>query len=489
VSKFLVKGCEGLCGNVRISGSKNATMPVLIACLLLDDSFCNKICFKNISFCDDISIVLQILRSLGVNFKIDYKDEGLMHFCKYNTVNNISNDITTLENASLIRTSIIFMGPLLAISGGAKIPIPGGCKIGDRKIDIHIEIAQMMGCDVVCEDEYIQLKCKNSTLNAVNTRLRLPSVGASHNAIMMASLANGVSVIQNISIEPEVIHLIHFLQFCGADIIFDKTNKQVTINGTGGKLLGLKNQNFKEFDFDISRKASELNLLSGDSLQNLLKFSTQKNTNLFCFVSDRIEAATFAIAAGITKSSLTLNNCVISLFEGMIEDFKKVGIKLTQIEDNSVLAELYDKNSIYSSDIIADVFPNFPTDCQPQIMALLCIANKSNKESGKNFSQITENIFEKRFSHVEHLNKMGANIAIDTNNAIINQVSNFNSIDVDVYGGDLRSCASLVLAAIARPKDSETIVQNIEQLDRGYEFFEKKLNACGANIKRISDQN
>jgi len=445
MTEFIVEGGCKLSGEVRVSGSKNSSMPVLIASILLNQaSLAGNITLANVPFCDDVCTVIKILREIGVSFNIEYQNgESLLHFTQ-GSGGRIVPNIYNINFASLIRTSIIFMGPLLAVCGEAKIPMPGGCRIGERKIDIHLEMAEKMGAELFYGDDFIELKAPNG-LNAINTTLRFASVGASHNIIMMCCLANGTSTIQNISIEPEVVCLVEFLQFCGANIALNKSTQTITIVGTEGKQLSSKPSADKTFTI----------------------------------YSDRIEAGTFVIASAITNSPITLTNCPINLFDSMLSTFANIGIALTKLSETSVFVKLID-GSINACNVKTDIFPAFPTDMQAQVASLLCLANKGN------VSTIVENIFESRFSHVMELAKIGANVAVENNTCIIKPVQQFNNqAGIALQGNDLRACAGLIIATMMRGRGVKTIVKNIIQLDRGYEFFEKKLNKLGANIKRV----
>jgi UDP-N-acetylglucosamine 1-carboxyvinyltransferase len=326
-----------------------------------------------------------------------------------------------------MRASVLVLGPLLARKREATVSLPGGCAIGARPIDIHIEALQRLGAEFSLEQGYI--KCKASK-GLIGCELDLPkiSVGASENIIMAACLAKGESKIKNIAIEPEVIDLVDCLKSMGANIELTD-NRTILIQGV----------------------------------------DEMKGTS-HTIIPDRIEALTYVIAGALNAENLLIKDINISHIQNVLDSLVKLNIAM-EIKDNEISVK---KTSIEEGiELDTEEFPGFPTDLQAQMMVLMSL--------GKKKSIIKENIFENRFMHVPELNRMGGNIEISGKKAIIHPCDGF--LGAQVMATDLRASVSLVLAGLVA--DGETTLNRIYHLDRGYENIEKKLQACGADIKRI----
>ena len=412
-----ISGQGKLQGNIEISGAKNSALVLLAASLLTNE----KIILENVPWLTDIEKMRNILKNLGVNL-----------VNKNNQLEIDSRDITIkelpFELVNGLRASFFCIGALLAKFGEVKIPLPGGCDIGLRPIDEHINGLKALGAEIIIEEGIVKAKLKGERkkLYGTNIKLTCPSVGATETLIMAASLAQGRTVIQNAAREPEVQDLCQMLKKMGAKI-YDSGKETIIIDGV-----------------------------------NELHGCTHK------VIPDRIEAGTFLIAAAATSSSITISPVIPNHLEAVINKLREVG-SLIMIRDNSITIQ---GKAIKAVDIETAPFPGFPTDLQAPFTALMTIANGESK--------ITETIFENRMNHIHLLNKMGACIKLDQNTAHIKGVQNLNGMDL--VGSDLRSSAALIIAAIMAKSTSR--IFGLEHLDRGYENFESKLSRLGIEIKR-----
>ena len=419
MESIVIKGGRPLSGNINISGSKNAVLPIMASCILTDE----ELFLDNIPNLEDIVTMLKVLNSLGVKADISS--------FKYNKISlQYEESDTAIAEYDLVRkmrASVLILGPLLARKREASVSLPGGCAIGARPIDIHIKALQKLGAEFSLDRGYVNCKALKGLIGA---KVLLPkiSVGASENIIMAASLAKGESEIANIAIEPEVIDLITCLKSMGSEIEFVGERK-IFIQG-----------------------------------KEQLHGTTHK------IIPDRIEAGTYMIAGALIGNDLNINNVNLEHIKNVINIFSSLGVKLN-ISDNSI--NVSKANLDTAIDLNTAEFPGFPTDLQAQIMVLLSMSKKT--------SYIKENIFENRFMHVPELNRMGAQIEIEGNKSIVNPCSQF--LGAPVMATDLRASVSLVLAALIAK--GETTINRIYHIDRGYVSIEKKLESCGANIKRI----
>ncbi|MBO8136628.1 MAG: UDP-N-acetylglucosamine 1-carboxyvinyltransferase [Desulfotomaculum sp.] len=415
--KFLVVGGSSLKGTVKVNGSKNASLPILAGTLLC----AGKVTINNVPKLQDIKNMKDVLIYLGAQVK----DEGrkLVVDC----INVQSLEISE-ELMRRMRASNLVLGPLLARFGNVKISYPGGCNIGSRPMNLHLKGLKAMGAEIKEKYGYITARVP-SRLKGAEIHLDVPSVGATENLMMAATLAEGVTLIRNAAKEPEIVDLQKFLNAMGAQI-----------KGAGSDTLEIKG---------VSR------------------LEPAEHT----VIPDRIEAGTYMVAAAITKGDVTVTNVISSHLDPIIAKLKEAGVKVT-VNKNSVRVEGADR--LKAVDIKTMPYPGFPTDMQPQMMALLTVADGT--------SVITETIFENRFKHVPELRRMGADIHLEGNTAIVRGVPSLSGAFVEV--SDLRAGAALVLAAMVA--EDGTVINNIEHIDRGYERMEKKYNALGARIIRIS---
>ena len=419
MQKLEVLGGKKLRGQIEISGSKNASLPILAATILSD----KKIYLSNLPRVKDIETMINLLKSIGSNIKINndkkslsiINNKKLKFFAPYNLVKTM-------------RAGILVLGPMLARFHKAKISLPGGCSIGTRPIDIHLNCLSKLGAKYKISNGYVYASANNGLVGA---RIKFPkiSVGATENLIIAASMAKGTSILSNCAIEPEIKDLVNFLNKIGAKIKW--------IGKRTVKIFGVKK--FKENKYQI--------------------------------MPDRIEAGTYMIAAAITEGKILINGIDSKLIKTEIELLKKIGVKVF-IFKNKI--KVIGNNNIKNTIIKTAPYPGFPTDLQAQIMVLLCKAN--------GLSIISEEIFENRFMHCGELNRMGAKITIKGSKAYIS--GNIKLKSAELMATDLRASVCLILAAlIAKGKST---INRIYHLDRGYESIEKKLRKVGAKIKRKS---
>ena len=412
-------GGRPLNGQIKISGAKNAALPLMACGLLIDKG---NLEIDSMPSLADTKFMCILLESLGIKAKIInniayFSGDPSQHVAKYDIVRKM-------------RASILVLGPLLARVGIAKVSLPGGCSIGTRPVDLHIQALERMGATINLINGYIEAKAPRNGLQGAEIKFPKISVGATENIIMAASLANGRTKIFNAAKEPEIIDLANCLNSMGAQI-----------NGAG---------------------TSEIIIDGVESLNGC------KHT----VIPDRIEAGSFAIAAAITGGELELINCeplhLLSLSEYLI----KAGVNWKNTDKTITISSNGNLNPV---SITTSEYPGFPTDLQAQFMTLMSIANGNSK--------IVETIFENRFMHVPELARMGANINLDGRTANISGVQNLNG--ARLMATDLRASISLIIAAL-RAK-GESVISRIYHLDRGYEKIEQKLINCGADIERIRE--
>lgn len=419
MEKIVITGGEPLSGNITIGGSKNAVLPIMATCILTDEA----VHLTNVPNLQDIQTMVKVLESLGVKADISNLNQNQLTVC----YENIDKNIAEYDLVRKMRASVLILGPLLARKKEASVSLPGGCAIGARPIDIHIDALKKLGAEFVLDGGYVNCKAPKG-LKGNKIDLKKISVGASENIIMAASLASGESEINNIAIEPEVIDLIKCLKSMGSEIDFVGDRKIL--------IQGKKN-------------------LKGTSHH---------------VIPDRIEAGTYMIAGALIGNNLKIQNIELDHMQNILNVFEELEIDFKLNKDSVSLSK---------SDIEVGVnlqtkeYPGFPTDLQAQIMVLL---SKSNKQSS-----IIENIFENRFMHVPELNRMGTQISIEGNKSIISPSSEL--IGAPVMATDLRASVSLVLAGLI--SKGETTINRIYHIDRGYEEIEKKISQCGGNIRRI----
>jgi UDP-N-acetylglucosamine 1-carboxyvinyltransferase len=418
MQKLLINGGKKLKGVIKISGSKNSTLPILAATILNN----NLSELHNVPFVKDVDTMVNLLRSLGSDVKIEKSKETLR-------IKN-KTELKTFASYNLLKTmraGVLVLGPLLTKYGRAKVSLPGGCAIGARPVDVHLKGLKKLGAKFKIKNGYILASAKNGLIGK-KIRLEKISVGATENLIMAACLAKGKTIIENAAREPEIKDLISFLNSMGCSISW-KGPRKIQIVGK----KNLKNTKYK-------------------------------------IMFDRIEAGTYIIASAITRGNVLIKNINPDVIRNEIKTFKKIGIRMIELK-NSI--KILPSKKFKNIKIKTEPYPGFPTDLQAQTMVLMCLAD--------GVSKITENIFENRFMHVPELNRMGANISVNSNSARIRGVKSLRS--AELMATDLRASVSLVLAALL--SKGLTKISRIYHLDRGYLNLEKKLSNCGAIIKRV----
>jgi UDP-N-acetylglucosamine 1-carboxyvinyltransferase len=418
MDKFLIKGQKKLSGSIGVSTAKNATLPIMAATLLTEQPCV----IRHVPLVHDVRTMMKLLQMLGKQATLDGDTLKLSDGKKLNPE-------APYEIVKQMRASYYALGPLLARERRAKVSLPGGCAIGPRPVDLHIKGMKALGAEVEIEHGYIKARTKRLT----GTEMLLEgshgsSVGATANVMMAATLAKGRTVIRGAAVEPEIVDLAEFLNALGARITGAGT-LTVTIDG--------------------------VNELQGAEFQP---------------IPDRIEAGTLALAGAVTRSSIELTNCRPEHMTALLEKLHETGCSF---ETGKSTLKINGGPEIRPVDIATAPYPGFPTDCQAQFMALLCLA------AGR--SVITEHIFEGRYLHALELARMGARIDIDGNRAIVQGVKRLSG--APVMASDIRASASLVLAGLAA--EGETEISRIYHLDRGYVRLEEKLSRLGADVVRI----
>ena len=418
MQKLIIKGKKELIGKISISGSKNASLPILAASILA-----NKVKLTNIPLVKDIFTMVELLNFIGLDTKFLRKQNIL-------EIQNKEKKITTLAPYKLVKTmraGVLVLGSLLTKYGKAKVSLPGGCAIGTRPVDLHLFALKKMGAKIKIKNGYIIAESKNGLKGTV---IKFPSVsvGATENALLAAYGAKGKTVLKNCAIEPEVRDLILFLKKLGGKI-------QIS-----GRTLIIE--------------------------ETKIKKQSANHEVIF----DRIEAGTYMIASALIGKKVIIDKIDPKIIKNEINILKKMGIKINKNKRSVVLQKNIKLKKI---NIITRPYPGFPTDLQAQLMVLMTQAN--------GLSKISENIFENRFMHVPELRRMGAKIKIKNKTAFIEGPSKLTG--AEVMATDLRASVSLVLAGLIA--ENTTVINRIYHLDRGYEFLEKKLKKCKAEIKRI----
>lgn len=417
---MIIQGGNRLYGEVTISGAKNAALPILCASLLAE----TPLNLSGVAALKDIDTTIKLLDTMGVKITRNADKVSL-------DASDVASFEATYEMVKTMRASILVLGPLLARFGTARVSLPGGCAIGSRPVDLHIKGLQAMGAAIHITHGYIQA----STLHLPNRRLQgaryymdLVTVTGTENLIMAAALAQGTTVLENAAKEPEVVDLAECLIKMGAKITGAGTDV-ITIEG-------------------VER-------LSG------------ADHNIVC---DRIEAGTYMVAAAMTGGEVKLLNVQAHLLDAVIEKLRDAGATVN-VDAESITVK--GDGQLKAVNIRTAPHPAFPTDMQAQFMALNAVAT--------GVSKVTETIFENRFMHVQEMQRLGADISIDGNTAMVTGVKFLDG--ATVMATDLRASASLVLAGLVAR--GETVIERIYHLDRGYEHLEAKLNALGANVKRV----
>ena len=417
MQKLEVFGANKLKGQIKISGSKNASLPILAATLLSR----KKVYLKNLPRVKDIETMVSLLQSLGS--KINFNKNNLV-------IDNIKQK-KSFASYSLVKTmraGILVLGPLLAKFGKAKVSLPGGCAIGTRPVDIHLDALSKLGVKYKIVQGYVHAKAPKGL---IGNKIKFPkiSVGATENLIIAASFAKGTTVLSNCAIEPEIKDLVNFLKKIGCNIEW------------------------------IGKRTIKIEGVS------------EVNGATYSVMFDRIEAGTYLVAAAVTEGNLKIKNVVPQIIQTEINTLKKIGAKI-KVKKEGI--HIIGNKKIKSINIKTAPYPGFPTDLQAQMMVLLCKAN--------NQSVIKEDIFENRFMHVAELNRMGAKISTNGKKAKVSGNIKFEA--AELMATDLRASVSLILAALTA--NGKSVINRIYHLDRGYENIEKKLKKVGAKIRRVN---
>ena len=417
MEKLIIGGGKRLNGTIKVNGAKNAVLPIIAAALLGTTPST----LQEVPDLEDVRTISEVLGSLGVPVTRSAPDEIIID----------STDVATLEApyelVRKMRASFLVMGPLLARWGQAKISLPGGCAIGTRPIDLHLKGFEALGAEIVLGHGFIEAKAPKG-LKGVKIYLDFPSVGATENILMAASLANGQTVLENAAQEPEIVDLANYLNAMGAQI-----------RGAGTSVIRV--EGVKELRGTIHQ-----------------------------VIPDRIEAGTYMVAAAMAGNVVRIENVLTEHLKPVIAKLKEAGVDL--LEDTEGVT-VRGSDRIKAIDIKTLPYPGFPTDMQAQFMAMMCIAAGT--------SVVTETVFENRFMHVDELKRMGANIKIEGRSAVVEGIGKLTGCPVKAT--DLRAGAALVLAALVA--DGKTEIGCIHHIDRGYDNLVGKFKALGADIERI----
>lgn len=418
MDKLIIKGGKPLNGEVIISGAKNAALPIMAATLLATDN----VTVANVPHLKDVTTMMELLGQLGAQLTVDERMNVQVDSSKVNEF------VAPYELVKTMRASILVLGPLLTRFGQADVSLPGGCAIGTRPVDLHLKALKMMGADISVKNGFIKARCKNGRLQGKSLVFDTVTVTGTENILMAAVLAEGKTIIKNAAREPEVVDLANFLITMGA---------KITGAGTG------------------TIEIEGVEALSGGS---------------YAVMPDRIEAGTYLAAGALTRGKVTVRRVKPDSLLSMLCKFEEAGAELSLGED-WVTLNMHGLRP-QAVNISTAPYPAFPTDMQAQFMALNTIAEGT--------SAVIENIFENRFMHVQELQRMGAQIHLNGNTAMITGVPKLTG--APVMATDLRASASLILAGLAA--EGETTIERVYHVDRGYERIEEKLSILGADIKR-----
>jgi UDP-N-acetylglucosamine 1-carboxyvinyltransferase len=419
MDKLLITGGNPLHGELRMSGAKNAALPILAATLLS----VKPVLIGNVPHLHDITTTMELLGRMGVHLVVDEKL-------------NVEVDSSTIKSfhapyelVKTMRASILVLGPLLARFGKAEVSLPGGCAIGTRPVNIHLEGLAAMGAEISVTNGYIHASAKR--LKGCHLNLDIVTVTGTENLMMAAALADGITIIENAAREPEVVDLADFLNAMGAKI-----------RGAGTATLEIEG----------------VESLSGEGLH-------------YQILPDRIETGTYLVAAAMTGGKVRLKNTRPDILEEVFVKLREAGAKI-EYGDSWIDLDMEGRRPRAVS-LTTAPYPEFPTDMQAQFTAMNAIAD--------GVGIITETVFENRFMHVQEMQRMGANIKLESNHAIVTGVEKLTG--APVMATDLRASASLVLAGLVA--EGQTVVERIYHIDRGYECIEEKLTQLGAEIRRI----
>jgi UDP-N-acetylglucosamine 1-carboxyvinyltransferase len=427
MDRIRIRGGKRLSGSIRISGAKNAALPLMAASLLTDEP----LILANLPQLADISTMANLLTHLGVDIRMAGEAGNGGHTGRSLSLQagEITDTTAPYDLVRRMRASVVVLGPLLARSGHARVSLPGGCAIGTRPVDLHIKGLTALGAEFDLTGGYIDATAPNGLVGA-NFVFPTVSVGATENVLMAACLAKGESVLSNVAREPEITDLANCLVAMGA-----------TIDGIGSDTL---------------------------TVQGVNRLHGAEHT----VIADRIEAGTYAMAAAMTGGDIELIGVQAELMESVLGKLTEAGVTIEPTEDG---LRVSCASRLKGVDVMTEPFPGFPTDLQAQMTALMSAADGA--------SMITESIFENRFMHIPELARMGANVTVHGASSLVRGVNTLTG--APVMATDLRASASLVLAGLIA--EGETLVSRVYHIDRGYERIEEKLAACGADIERIDE--
>jgi len=421
MDKFVIRGGNPLLGTIHVSGAKNAALPAMAAALLSEEP----VILENVPQVRDIETTRKLLSAMGAEVELGY---GRAQHRTTISCREIASPEAAYELVKTMRASTLVLGPLLARCGRARVSLPGGCAIGARPIDLHIQGLERLGAAIVQEHGYVEASAKR--LKGAEVVFDRVTVTGTEDLLMAATLAEGETVMLNCAREPEVVDLAALLNRMGA-----------RIEGAG---------------------TATIRILGVDRLHGARHR----------IIPDRIEAATFIIAGALTSGDLNVTGCDPGHLGAVLDALRAVGVRIAHSQES---VRVIGGDPLQAADVVTEEYPGFPTDVQAQYMALATQVEGS--------SIITENIFENRFMHAQELGRMGANIKIEGRRAIVRGKSPLSG--AAVLASDLRASASLVLAALVA--DGETIIDRVYHIDRGYENIEEKLRAVGAQIRRIGE--
>ena len=421
MERLMINGGNRLNGTVKISGAKNAVLPIIAATLLGQDK---ETCLDEVPNLDDVQTIGEVLKTLGVHVRHDAE-----HNKFYVDASNIQNIVAPYDLVRKMRASFLIMGPLLARIGEAKISLPGGCAIGTRPIDLHLKGFAALGAKISIGHGDISAVAPEG-LKGARIYLDFPSVGATENILMAASMAEGQTIIENPAQEPEIVDLANYLNIMGAKI-----------RGAG------------------------TNVIKVEGVKKLVAHD-------YTIIPDRIEAGTYMIAAAMTQGDVYIANAISEHLKPVIAKLKEAGVEVYEDVDG---IRVVCNSRPRSVDIKTLPYPGFPTDMQAQFMALQTISSGT--------SMVTETVFENRFMHVDELRRMGAKIKIDGRTSVVEGQERLTGCQVKAT--DLRAGAAIVLAGLVA--EGETQVSYIHHIDRGYDNLVQKLVSLGADIKRVDN--
>ena len=420
MEKIIVRGGNRLEGTVKVEGAKNAVLPILAATLLASEG---QSVLTNVPILSDVFTMNNVLKHLNVGVEFQEKNNTILA--------DASNDINfeaPFAYVSKMRASIVVMGPLLARLGHARIALPGGCAIGTRPIDLHLKGFEAMGADIKIENGFVEAKVDR--LVGARIYLDFPSVGATQNIMMGATLAEGTTIIENVAREPEIVDLANFLNRMGAKVV-----------GAGTETIRIEGVS--------SMKATEHSI-----------------------IPDRIEAGTFMIAAAVTNGNVFIEDAIADHNKPLISKLKEMHVAF-QEEENGL--RVIGPRSLKATDVKTMPHPGFPTDMQAQMTIAQLVSQGT--------STMTETVFENRFMHLEEMRRMNADFKVEGQTVLVH--GNADLQGAEVAASDLRAAAALIIAGLV--SKGYTRVTNLSHLDRGYYEFDKKLQALGADVERVTE--